>query len=119
MFYVSRGVDHRQFLHEYITDKPSVRIARVNSPVLEEGSGSVSLTCISESNPPAQVMWSKVEENSSPQYKEMLEFTPVTRKQAGTYICQAENSVGRSDEERADVDILCKLICTPIIALNT
>ena len=87
----------------------------MESPVLEEGSGSVSLTCISESNPPAQVMWSKVGENSSPQYKEMLELNPVTRQHAGTYICQAENSVGRSDEERADVDILCKLIYTKCV----
>jgi len=86
--------------------KPSVRIARVSSPVLEEGSGSVTLTCISESNPPARVMWSKLGENTSPEFKDMLQFNPVMRKHAGTYICQAENSVGRSEEEQTDVDIL-------------
>ena len=92
-----------------IADKPSVRIARVSSPVLEDGSGSISLTCISESNPPARVMWSKDGEDPSPQYKDTLQFNPVTRQQAGTYVCQAENSVGRSEEEKSQVDILCKL----------
>ena len=93
----------------YFVDKPSVHIARVDSPVLEEGSGSVSLTCISEANPPAQVMWSKQGDNSSPQYQDKLQFNPVTRNNAGTYICQAENSVGRSDQDTTDLDILCEL----------
>ena len=92
-----------------IADKPSVRIARVASRILEDGSGSITLTCISESNPPARVMWSKVGEDSGPQYKEALQFNPVTRQQAGTYVCQAENSVGRSEEERTEVDVMCKL----------
>jgi len=86
--------------------KPSVHIARVSSPVLENGSGSLSLTCIAESNPPARVMWSKVGEDCAPEYKEILQFNPVTREEAGTYVCQAENSVGWSVKEHTEVDVL-------------
>ena len=83
----------------------------MTDPVLEEGKGSVSLTCTSESNPPARISWSKVGEESSQQYAEVLKFAPVTRKDAGTYTCLAENTVGKSAEEHADVDVLCR--CMP------
>ena len=73
-------------------DKPTVNIERSNSPVLEEGSGSASLICMSESNPPGQVMWLKVGENTILQYKEVLEFNPVTREHA---------------EEQTGLNILC------------
>jgi len=86
--------------------KPSVHIHRVAAPILEDKIGSITLTCISESNPPARVMWSKMGDESGPQYKEVLEFNPLTRKHAGTYTCQAENSVGRSVEEKTVVDVL-------------
>jgi len=89
--------------------KPNVRIARVDGgSVLEDGISSLSLSCISESNPPAQVMWSRRGPgvDSTPQYTEVLEFNPVTRRQAGAYLCSAENSVGRSSIEETMVDVL-------------
>jgi hypothetical protein len=46
-------------------------------------------------------------------------FSPVTRKNAGSYICQAENSIGKSDEERTIVSILCKLYNSNFSALFT
>ena len=40
----------------FLADKPSVKIVRVDGgSVLEDGVSSLSLSCISESNPPAQV----------------------------------------------------------------
>ena len=36
----------------------------------------------------------------------MLEFKPITRGQAGPYLCSAENSVGRSSTEQTIVDVL-------------
>ena len=76
--------------------------------MLEDGISSLSLSCISESNPPAQVMWSRRGPgvDSTPQYTEVLEFNPVTRRQAGAYLCSAENSVGRSSIEETMVDVL-------------
>ena len=55
-------------------DKPTVRIGRVDGGrVLEEGVASLSLSCISESNPPAQVMWTRRGQgvDSAPQYTEV------------------------------------------------
>ena len=91
-----------------VTDKPTVRVTRVTDPVLEDGKGSLSLKCTSESNPPARVMWLKADDQKEPEYKELLEFSPVRKSQAGTYICRAENSVGLSEDERAEVNIQCK-----------
>ena len=91
-----------------IIDKPSIHIARVATPTLEEGSGSVSLTCIAESNPPATVAWRKMGEDKQLQQEAVLEFNPVRRGDTGTYVCQAENTVGRSEEEKSVVDVLCK-----------
>ena len=55
-------------------DKPTVRIGRVDGGrVLEEGVATLSLSCISESNPPAQVMWTRRGPgvDSTPQYTEV------------------------------------------------
>ena len=93
-----------------ILDKPTVQIGRVATPVLEEGSGSVSLTCRAESNPPATVWWRKMGEEEELTEEAVLEFNPVRREDTGTYVCQAENSVGRSEEEKSVVDVLCKSI---------
>jgi hypothetical protein len=42
------------------------------------------------------------------QYVETLELKPVTRKDSGTYLCASENSIGTSNEEPAEIDVLCK-----------
>ena len=47
---------------------------------------------------------------SDPQFVETLEFSPVTRANAGVYVCAAENSIGKSNEESTEVNVLCKCI---------
>ena len=42
-----------------------------------------------------------------------LELKPVTRKDSGTYLCQAENSIGLSNEEPAEIDVQCE--CSSLI----
>ena len=132
-----------------LADKPSVKIVRVDGgSVLEDGISSLSLSCISESNPPAQVGRSRFSKEptldnleaghvesqrtrsglDAPIHRgqclhflldasftssvdpsalaQVLEFKPITRGQAGPYLCSAENSVGRSNTEQTIVDVL-------------
>ena len=53
-------------------------------------------------------MWYRQGEGGSPQYKDQLVFDPVTKTQAGDYVCVAENSVGRSREAVTNVEVLCE-----------
>ena len=41
-------------------------------------------------------------------YRDQLVFDPITKAQAGDYVCVAENSVGRSIEAVTNVEVLCK-----------
>ncbi len=51
------------------------------------------------------------------QYAESLEFNPVRRRDSGTFVCQAENSIGLSNEEHADIDVMCKKTFNDIFAI--
>ena len=76
---------------------------------LAEGKSTLSLRCESDANPPGRVFWKKFTGGEEErQYVESMEFDPVRRKDSGTYICQAENSIGLSNEETVEVDVLCK-----------
>lgn len=91
-----------------MSDSPTVRIERQAESPLEAGRGSLSLTCITSSNPPGRTMWWRQGQAAAPQYRDQLVFDPVTRDQAGDYVCAAENSVGRSEEAVTSVEVLCK-----------
>ena len=93
------------------TDKPKVTVTRVADDVLEEGRSSVKMTCTSDANPPGRVFWRKYGASEERQFVETLEFNPVLRKDVGTYVCQAENSIGLSSEETVELDVLCKFQC--------
>ena len=61
-------------------DKPKVTVIRQASDVLEEGKGSISMTCSANANPPARVFWRKYDGAEENQYVETLEFSPVMFK---------------------------------------
>ena len=85
---------------------------------MEEGRSTVIMKCVSDANPPGRVFWRKFSRHTGEssggsgednrQYVETMELKPVTRKDSGTYICQAENSIGLSAEEPAEIDVMCK-----------
>ena len=92
----------------YFPDKPKVTVTRESDDVLEEGRSSVKMTCTSDANPQGRVFWRKYGASEERQFVETLEFNPVMRKDSGTYVCQAENSIGLSAEETVELDVLCK-----------
>ena len=101
-------------LHPF-ADKPKVSIVRSGDDVFEEGRSSVTLRCVADANPPGRVFWRKYgpttggNQEEARQYVDTLELKPVTRKDGGTYLCQAENSIGLSNEEPAEIDVQCEL----------
>ena len=85
---------------------PSVQITRVSSPQLQEGVGSLSLTCTAKGNPAPSVFWVKEENDRNPIEKKVLELKPVRKEDSGNYFCFANNSLGRSEAKKTSVDVL-------------
>ncbi len=85
-------------------------VTRVSDDVLEEGRSAVKMTCSSDANPPARVFWRKYGTSEERQFVDTLEFNPVMRKDTGTYVCQAENTIGLSAEETVELDVLCEFL---------
>lgn len=75
---------------------------------VEEGRDHVVLKCITDSNPPANVIWRRVGKQEISSLEESLQFRPVFRRDSGTYTCQAQNSIGSSQPISVALDVKCK-----------
>ena len=91
-----------------VSDLGSVSISSVSSPLLQDGVGTLSLSCTAEGSPAAQVMWVKADTEEVVQYGPVLEFSPVLRHHSGNYSCSAWNSAGNSSSEPYVLNVLCK-----------
>ena len=58
-------------------DKPKVTVTRQASDVLEEGKGTITMTCQADANPPARVFWRKYGGTEESQYVETIDYSPV------------------------------------------
>ena len=110
----------------------------MGTPVLdlEENIDSVQLRCHADANPPATVIWRRLgpahpslvssaaaaahhvlatSSGASDIYsfQEVLEFSPVTRKDSATYSCEAKNPIGSSNMITVPIDIKCKFYTPP------
>jgi hypothetical protein len=54
-----------------------VTVTRQASDVLEEGKGTITMTCQADANPPARVFWRKYGGTEESQYVETIEYSPV------------------------------------------
>ncbi|XP_024082011.1 hemicentin-2 [Cimex lectularius] len=88
-----------------VTFPPEVRLVGAPTTDLEENRDNVVLRCVTDANPPASVVWRKVGRQDVSSLEESLQFRPVTRKDSGTYTCQARNSLGPSEPLTVNIDV--------------
>ena len=76
-----------------------------NSVAVEDGVDTVVLTCLADGNPKPDIVWRKLGKSSIFRFDEHLRFEPVRKADTGTYICQARNVIGASDEISANIEV--------------
>ena len=84
----------------------SSSIQPIEDEVIIEG-GNVTLFCNASGMPSPTVSWIKVS-SSQRTSGSQLNFTNISRNEAGEYRCEASNLCG-NDSESATVDVQCKL----------
>lgn len=92
----------------FFSDPPTVTIETTPLGYLVEKKDPVSLRCISDSNPPASVFWRREGLSGVFASSADLSYSPVTRKTAGIFSCEAENALGRSKPAFVEIDVKCK-----------
>ena len=87
---------------------PRVSVRASRDTLLAEGD-AVTLSCDADSNPPASIIWRKLEKTTRI-VSNMPSFTitSATRTTAGSYQCVAENELGLSQPETLVLDVQCK-----------
>lgn len=75
---------------------------------LEENKDAVTLRCVSDSNPPATILWRKEGLSGVFTPDREINISPVTRHNAGLYSCTAENALGMSKAEFIELDVKCE-----------
>ena len=87
---------------------PEVKTDIMNRNILSEGEAA-TLTCDVDSNPPASITWTKLGlRKTFISSDRKLTFPVISRSDAGTYECQAENSLGHSNPSSQILDVQCK-----------
>jgi hypothetical protein len=68
----------------------------------------VVLMCVADANPAAKTVWKRGGRSEIVSLEETLQFRPVTRRNTGTYTCEAQNIVGSSEPLSVHIDVKCK-----------
>ena len=84
---------------------------------LEENTDNVSLRCVADANPPATVIWRRIggsningpTTNDIYSFQETIEFSPLNRKDAAKYSCEAKNLIGTSNVVTVPLDVKCNV----------
>lgn len=91
----------------FSTDAPEILNTIFHVTVNEDDVFTVK--CNTTGNPSPHVKWQKVGANQTyvMHGQEVLNFTIVTKQQAGTYLCEAENSLGTASTS-IELTVQCK-----------
>ncbi len=79
---------------------------KLSSMTVNETS-NVTLQCLATGCPEASVKWTKKGDNSFASHGRTLELTSVTKSNAGTYTCTADNGY-TNDTSEAVLTVNCK-----------
>ena len=88
-----------------IADSSSVDDIVISSNTAIEGL-SYNLSCEVSGDPVPSVSWIKVS-NDEHRVGKILNFTRISRKDAGSYTCEASNRCGK-DSKTAFINVFCK-----------
>ncbi|OQR77721.1 kin of IRRE protein 1-like, partial [Tropilaelaps mercedesae] len=87
--------------------RPTVRMKGNSREDVEEGA-NLTLQCVADANPPANIVWRKSGQASIFDIKERISFRAVQRSDSGVYSCSAKNDMGDSPEMQVVVDVKYK-----------
>ncbi|KAI9576892.1 hypothetical protein GQX74_011315 [Glossina fuscipes] len=85
-------------------DAPTIRLIGSPEIDLEEDKDALVLRCVADANPPASIVWRRAGRSEIASLQETLQLRPVGRRDAGLYTCQAQNSVGTSEQLSVQLD---------------
>ncbi|XP_054927285.1 kin of IRRE-like protein 2 isoform X1 [Dermacentor andersoni] len=71
---------------------------------VEEG-GSLTLNCVADANPPANILWRKSGQSSIYDISHSIHFSSIQRTDSGVYSCSAKNDFGESAEIQVTVNV--------------
>lgn len=71
---------------------------------VEEG-GSLTLNCVADANPPANILWRKSGQSSIYDINNSIHFPSIQRTDSGVYSCSAKNDFGESTEIQVTVNV--------------
>lgn len=92
------------------SDAPTVTLEGAPSEDIEESVDDVTLRCLVDSNPAANVVWRLVGQTDVFSFQPEVRFSPASRKHSATYTCEARNAVGGSDPISVKIDVKCKYL---------
>uniref|UniRef100_A0A1B0B5M4 Ig-like domain-containing protein n=1 Tax=Glossina palpalis gambiensis TaxID=67801 RepID=A0A1B0B5M4_9MUSC len=84
---------------------PTIRLIGSPEIDLEEDKDALVLRCVADANPPASIVWRRAGRSEIASLQETLQLRPVGRRDAGLYTCQAQNSVGTSEQLSVQLDV--------------
>ena len=95
----------------FLTDGPRNILASVHPSAEPVEGDSVTLTCSSDANPPAQnYTWYKKRGDQSSQVGlcQNISFANIGSEQRGLYFCEARNEIGQNRSSAVQITVTCK-----------